>query len=118
MNDLYKVITRSTTAENHFFTIEINPEAEILKGHFPSMPVMPGVCSLSIIKNLVSELMERKLSYYNIKESKFLSAILPDKCNIIDVKITVLKEDTDSYKVSSEIIYEDKIVMKLKASMR
>ena len=117
-SNLYKVIASSKETEKSLFTIKINSVHEIFKGHFPNMPVMPGVCSLLIIKRLVSEIVEKQLVFSNIRECKFIAAILPDKCDVADIKIAISKEENDIYKVVSEIIYEGKIVMKLKGYLR
>lgn len=115
--DLYNIVGRSVEGDTMLFTIEINSNHEVLKGHFPSMPVMPGVCLLLIIKQLSMSVIGMPLSYSRIKECKFISAILPDKCNVVDIKMSVSKEDNDSYKLISEVVCEGKIAVKLKASM-
>lgn len=117
-DSLYEIIARRKEAEKELFTIKINSDHEIFEGHFPDMPVMPGVCSLLIIKRLVSEIIGRQLIYSSIKDCKFISAILPDKCNIVEIQLAISKDESDTCKIVSELIYNGKTAIKLKAFMQ
>lgn len=114
---LYNTTHRQDCEGGTIFTVEINGSHKVFEGHFPSMPVMPGVCTLMIIKQLSSEIIGRPLRFEQIKECKFVSAILPNKCNVVEMKVLISKDESGYYKVTSMAVCEGKIVLKLKADM-
>ena len=117
-DDLYKVISRDIDNKTATFNIEINKEHHIFDGHFPDNAVMPGVCSLMIIRNLASEIIEKAMHYSQISDCKFVSAILPKECNLIEVRVSLIELDNDEYKINSTIHCLNTIMVKLKANIR
>ena len=83
--------------EGHFYTVkspllqedsiqavlEINPAHEIFKGHFPGQPVVPGVCMMQIVKELLQKATGRTLRLLHGQDLKFLSVIDPQKNNTV-----------------------------------
>ena len=44
LTDFYTVETVAGQDEEYTCVIRLNPEHNVYKGHFPGMPVVPGVC--------------------------------------------------------------------------
>ncbi len=57
--------------------ITLNPNHELFKGHFPEQPVVPGVMQLQIIKEILEEVQNRRLTIRKIKQIKYLTPIIP-----------------------------------------
>ena len=51
---------------------------EIFSGHFPEQPVVPGVCTMDMIKELLQTALDKKLILRSTGQVKFLQLILPD----------------------------------------
>ena len=64
-------------------TIELNPAHKIFKGHFPGLPIVPGVCMVQIQKELIEKELSRKIILKKATNIKFLSIINPLVINII-----------------------------------
>ena len=98
------------------FTVTILPEHQIYKGHFPTQAVVPGVCTLTIIRECIGKIMERDISFATIKECKYVSALLPEENLRIVINITV----TDSSKIRVQVERADsqQAVLKLRAEIR
>ena len=116
--------------ENNFYTINnieqksddafavevtILPEHQIYEGHFPQQPVVPGVCTLTIIRECIGNILSKEVSFASIKECKYVSALIPQEdlriminLTISESKVTALVERVD-YKQT---------VLKLKANLR
>ncbi|POY36552.1 3-hydroxyacyl-ACP dehydratase [Solitalea longa] len=57
--------------------ISINADHAIFKGHFPDMPVVPGVCMMQIVKELLETALNCKLQLAKADQMKFLAVINP-----------------------------------------
>ncbi len=94
----FTIISSSTKDESTFTSkIYINKEHEIFKGHFPDLPVVPGVCMMQIIKELLEEQLQNKLQLKSAANIKFLSLINPFENAEVDVEISYSKAEDESY---------------------
>ncbi|MFZ4522862.1 MAG: hydroxymyristoyl-ACP dehydratase [Bacteroidales bacterium] len=70
------------------FVISLNPTHPIFQGHFPGNPVVPGVCQIQMIMELVETIVNHPLNLVESDNVKFLSMINPVdnpqlECNIV-----------------------------------
>ena len=93
--------------------IEINPAHKVFEGHFPGHPIVPGVCQILIVKEILSGVLESKLQLASSKSIKFLSMMEPKEGQKIDVQISYKKED-NQLKVNAEINTETQRFLKLR----
>ena len=62
-NDFYTVKETASPLENSVKgLIELNAAHIIYKGHFPEMPVVPGVLQIQIIKELLEDHLNKKIN--------------------------------------------------------
>ena len=62
LNDFYTIASATKTDVNVLqFTIELNENHDIFKGHFEQMPVVPGVCQTQLIKELLQQTLDKPL---------------------------------------------------------
>jgi 3-hydroxyacyl-[acyl-carrier-protein] dehydratase len=95
-DSFYKVVKFSPSGGTIHALLSLNRDHNILKGHFPGQPVVPGVCMMQMIKELVAYHLKRDLRLANADNMKFLSVLNPDK--ICDVEANI------SYHVENEMI--------------
>ncbi|TRZ71568.1 MAG: hypothetical protein D4R97_06650 [Bacteroidetes bacterium] len=99
LKDFYTVIHRSgpeeefsqtgILAERYRFTLELNPAHPVYEGHFSGNPVVPGVCQVQMISELLSVIKGSALRLMHADNVKFLSLMVPDKNRVIDADIHV-----------------------------
>ena len=78
LENFYKIIHRKEREDGkREIEIELNPGHALYQGHFLGQPVVPGVCTLQMIKESAEQIVNRPLQYVQIASSKFLSAINP-----------------------------------------
>ncbi|WP_075559529.1 hypothetical protein [Parabacteroides timonensis] len=77
LTDFYTVETVAGQDEGYTCVIRLNPEHNVYKGHFPGMPVVPGVCMLRIVKECVSMMLNTPVRFQAINSCKFLSVVNP-----------------------------------------
>jgi 3-hydroxyacyl-[acyl-carrier-protein] dehydratase len=68
-------------------TLNINPDSEILKGHFPGHPVVPGACMLQIVKEVLEDTLDCALQLEKADQLKFMLMI--DPTNTLAVQLDI-----------------------------
>lgn len=82
--DFYTELSSTFSKENETgFTslIRLNPLHEVYKGHFPQVPVAPGVVLVQIVKEILEEKLQVKLRLTEGDNIKFLALINPTENN-------------------------------------
>jgi 3-hydroxyacyl-[acyl-carrier-protein] dehydratase len=118
LENLYKINKKEATESGTAFYIELNPEHEIYKGHFPGQPVLPGVCSLQIIKECAQEILGTELQYSQMGSCKFNSSIDPVRNNKIQLNISLKPKEDDGFQLQVEGMYGENPFIKIKAQMK
>ena len=91
--------------------IRLNILHPIFKGHFPGQPVLPGVCMLEIIREIMEEHTKQKLRISKAPLVKFLAMIVPHKNSSFVVEAHLNQKDGKML-VSGKIFHETAIFMK------
>ena len=87
-DEFYKVLELKKMSENQILaTIEINKDHDIYKGHFPNQPIVPGVCQIQIVKEVLEELIGKKLQMTHGDNIKFTGMIIPDQTPIVNLEV-------------------------------
>jgi 3-hydroxyacyl-[acyl-carrier-protein] dehydratase len=99
LKDFYSVLQHSgpeeevsqtgIPAERYRFTLELNPAHPVYEGHFPGNPVVPGVCQVQMISELLSGIKGYALRLIRSDNVKFLSVMVPGMNRIIDAELHV-----------------------------
>lgn len=114
--------------EGHFYTVsnplmeneriqallEINPAHAIFKGHFPGQPVVPGVCMMQIVKELLQKANGKKLRLLHGLDLKFLSVIDPGKNNLVNAEADYSLLATGDINVTARLFYNETTFFKFK----
>ncbi|REA59429.1 3-hydroxyacyl-ACP dehydratase [Dyadobacter luteus] len=87
LNNLFSI--QAITQDNGLITAEIslNAEHEIYNGHFPGVPVTPGVVQLEIVKEILQVSLKRKLRMKAMRTCKFLQIINPQETTSLTISI-------------------------------
>lgn len=75
------------TATSVQATIRLNPDHVIFAGHFPGQPVVPGVCMLQIVKELLEGVVQQRLCLLRASNSKFLTVLTPQAHEVVGVQL-------------------------------
>ncbi|WP_295938479.1 beta-hydroxyacyl-ACP dehydratase [uncultured Alistipes sp.] len=77
LEGLYTCIARNGDKTRLEADISLNAAHPLFEGHFPGKPVLPGVCQLHIVKELIELHTGRSVNCRSVRELKFLSPIVP-----------------------------------------
>ena len=90
--------------------IVFNDEHSIFKGHFPGQPVVPGVCMMEIVKELLQQQVNKTLILRTSRNVKFLGFITP----AIEPAIKITwKQNDDTYNVNAAFTNGESSLFKL-----
>ncbi len=92
LGNFFTISNKAITASNVTATVHIDATHKIFEGHFPGQPVVPGVCMMQMIKEILETVVEKKLQMKKADSLKFLSVINP----------------VENPQVISEFSYDDK----------
>lgn len=112
MNDFYTLDEVIADEKSLTGRISFNASHEIFKGHFPGQPVVPGVCTMQIITEILEQYLNRKLLLTEAQQVKFLQLITPDIQPNIQLQWytdagdiiaqAILKTDKDVFKLNGK----------------
>lgn len=117
--DHFYEIRQLTTNGNHTWTalIELTPGHILYRGHFPEQPVVPGVCTLQIIKECVEHIVKQTLQYTQISSCKFLSALNPQTAGLLEFAFMLDETEENVFRLQAEGTTGEKGFIKLKAQL-
>ena len=97
--------------------VKLNREHAVFKGHFPENPIMPGVCSIQLVKELTEKALNKKLFLSVVSNVKFMSIINPEKNNNIQLVLNIT-EDEGLVKVKNTVSTDDILALKMNATFK
>lgn len=98
-------------------TLGINADSEILKGHFPTHPVVPGACMLQIAKDVLESVLQTPLRLKKADQIKFMTMIDPANTPRIALDISYRQlEDNSNIVVNAKLSNPDTIYFKLQGN--
>ncbi|HCZ36846.1 MAG TPA: 3-hydroxyacyl-ACP dehydratase [Cytophagales bacterium] len=115
MNDFYTVVKQESGDGLINATICFNKEHSIFKGHFPGLPIVPGVCMVQLTRELVEQVTTQSLQLTTADSIKFLSVINPEINPEVNIKITYLLQQHE-HVVQATISLESTIFFKFKGA--
>ncbi|MCK0130971.1 3-hydroxyacyl-ACP dehydratase [Flavobacteriaceae bacterium F08102] len=111
IKDLYTLDEFAMSPDEINATITVNKNHEVFTGHFPGNPVMPGVCMIQIIKELVEKGLEKTLFMPQSSNIKFMALINPEVNSVLNLHISLKYED-DLIKVRNITKMGDVVALK------
>lgn len=87
LNNLYIIQSLSETENQIQAEVQLVADHPIFKGHFPGQPVLPGVCMLEMIAEILGEYLHQPFRISGGPMIKFLRMIDPRKNPLISLEI-------------------------------
>jgi len=115
INDFFYVQSSSHTDGTIAAHLRLNAAHRIFKGHFPGQPVVPGVCMVQIIKEMLEAALGKTLQLRKADHIKFLAVIDPRKSIDIDAAIRYTCSE-DHYEVTASLFKDETVYLKLRGN--
>lgn len=95
-------------------TITLNAAHQIFEGHFPGEPVVPGVCMMQMVKEVLEHILGTKTKLVKAGDMKFLAILNPQVNSTAEMQITQTAVDDSTLKVDALIQHEAATFFKFK----
>jgi 3-hydroxyacyl-[acyl-carrier-protein] dehydratase len=92
----------------------INAGHKIFEGHFPGQPVVPGVCMMQMVKEILEQVIGKETNLIKAHEMKFLAVIDPRQNNIIQAALKYSLEEGKNINVSASLFKNELTHFKFK----
>jgi 3-hydroxyacyl-[acyl-carrier-protein] dehydratase len=107
-NDLYTVTEIKTESSLKFSAeIKLNLSHKIFDGHFPENPILPGVCNIQIIKELLSQFTGKNAKLAQAVNIKYSTFIDPRRNPDIVYDFTLSESGPDIMNCNVSVNYSD-----------
>jgi 3-hydroxyacyl-[acyl-carrier-protein] dehydratase len=103
LSDYYFINGERTENGETVFGISLNPNSTVYRGHFPGMPVAPGVCSIQMIKECVERLTGHKLRICHVVQCRMTTLLSPQQYPNLHIRIRPIEQDGARLKVQASI---------------
>lgn len=116
LNDFFKILDVGKTDQKFSVIVELNPAHEIFQGHFPGNPVVPGVCMVQMLKEIMKHIFNKDFTMKDASQLKFLAILNPNEVKLLSVEFSVLKEDHSGIIISGTFQKTELIFLKFKGT--
>lgn len=83
--------------------VELLPDCEVYRGHFPGEPVCPGVCNMQMIKECAEVVVGKPLHQSSVSQCRLTSLMTPVQCSALDVRVDILSASDTSCTIKATI---------------
>jgi len=117
LNNFYTLANPDFTADKLQATVVFNRAHKIFDGHFPGLPIVPGVCMMQIVREVTELAVNHKLRITTGDNLKFMAAINPDERTEVTLTIT-FKTDNGSYPLNATLHAGEITFFKFKGTLQ
>ena len=112
--DFFIVSSMQAEGNSVMAMLELNPSHAIFEGHFPGSPVVPGVCMMQMVKELLEDFTGKETMLTKADMMKFLLVINPVVNRLIGLQLKYELSSEGVYAVNASIVVEGKVSFKFK----
>ena len=110
----YTVLNNRANGASVNALLELNPEHHIFDGHFPQIPVVPGVCMMQMVKELVEDFTGQRLRLSKADHLKFLTIIDPRQNKLLEVELSITSSSSSNFQVTAAFFRQETVFFKFK----
>jgi len=92
----------------------LNVKHKIFEGHFPGHPVVPGVCMMQMVKDMLELQLDRETRLEKASTMKFLNMINPEVNNAVKIEVKQSIADDGKINVDAQLFGEGMVFFKFK----
>jgi 3-hydroxyacyl-[acyl-carrier-protein] dehydratase len=118
LNELFTIREHVSGSETMSAVISIDPDHRIFGGHFPGMPVMPGVCMLQMIKDVFESARKTRYRITDARSIKFLAVLNPAEQSTVDALIRYTEDPSGGIHLEGSLSSDSVVYFKLIAALR
>jgi 3-hydroxyacyl-[acyl-carrier-protein] dehydratase len=117
-NDFFFIRSMDAGAGAINAVLALNPAHRIFEGHFPGQPVVPGVCMVQMIKEILETVTGAETRLIQADHLKFLTMINPLITETIRAALKYTTGENGEIAVAASLLNDNTIYFKCKALFR
>ena len=98
--------------------MHINAGHRIFEGHFPNQPVVPGVCMMQMIKEILEHILGKETNLVQATDMKFLAIINPQEKNLIQASIKYVASESGKISIQATLYKDELVHFKFKGQLQ
>ncbi|MES2774195.1 MAG: 3-hydroxyacyl-ACP dehydratase [Bacteroidota bacterium] len=106
LNNFFTIHKLETDGADTKAELVIDPAHKIFEGHFPGQPVVPGVCMMQMVKEVLEQVTGKQTNLTKAHEMKFLAVIDPTINNTIQLTLKYTEEADNAFTVTATLFTE------------
>lgn len=115
-DSFYTILVKQAAPQALTALIAFNEEHPVFDGHFPGQPVVPGVCMMQLVQELLEDQLQQPLLLQKASSMKFLNMIDPTVQPQVTVELQYTQEAGLLVKASAVIKSETMVFMKFQGT--
>ena len=115
LNDFFTISNKVSSATEIWAELFIDANHKIFKGHFPNQPVVPGVCMMQMVKEILEDVLGKETNLISAAELKFLAVINPQENNLIHASINYATDESGNINITASLFKDELVHFKCKA---
>jgi 3-hydroxyacyl-[acyl-carrier-protein] dehydratase len=112
----YTITQSAQTGASFEAVLALNAAHPVFEGHFPGQPVVPGVCMMQTIQELLEKSLQQKVLLQKATNMKFLVMINPVVQPQVTVALQYTLQPDNTVKVNASIKHDSIIFMKFQGT--
>jgi 3-hydroxyacyl-[acyl-carrier-protein] dehydratase len=116
---LYNILNINKEADDSLkVDVQLNPDHQIFKGHFPQQPVLPGACMVQMLREVLQKASNCILEFNRGQNIKFISLVVPGGNNILTFQIQTKLNPDGLLSVNSTLYSQNTASMKFSGTYK
>ena len=117
VEDFYRIADLKSNESFISAEIQLNPEHNLYRGHFPDQAVVPGVMQIQIIRELMETALELTLMINEVVAAKYLRLVTPHENRELKIQIDYKLTEEGEYAINAVITNGDTTFSKVRAKL-
>ena len=118
LDNFFFILTREAGNKSIKTRIRIDKHHKIFNGHFPAVPIVPGVCMMEIIREIAEQHFGHSFRIEAADSIKFLTVINPVENDEVQADIDFEEANNGGVRISATLFAGELIFFKLKATLQ
>ena len=118
LNDFFTISDKVTSETEIWAELFINADHKIFEGHFPNQPIVPGVCMMQMIKEILEQVIGKQTNLVKAADMKFLAVINPQENNLIHASIKYAADESGAINIVASLFKDELVHFKCKAKLQ
>lgn len=114
LKDFFTINNTVSSETEIWAELRIDANHKIFEGHFPNQPVVPGVCMMQMVKEILESVIGKETNLVQAADMKFLAMINPIENNLIHTSIKYSSDEAGAINVVASLFKDELVHFKFK----